>query len=68
MRIAFGAIALATCLLAACSGPQGPRVKQERRAKKETQDRLGRWDQKAIRVHPAQWDRPVPQASQVFGS
>ena len=24
MRIAFGAIALATCLLAACSGPQGP--------------------------------------------
>ena len=24
MRIAFGAIALAACLLAACSGPQGP--------------------------------------------
>jgi hypothetical protein len=24
MRIAFGAIVLATCLLAACSGPQGP--------------------------------------------
>jgi outer membrane biogenesis lipoprotein LolB len=54
MRIAFGALALATFLLAACSGPQGHRVKQERRAKKETQDRLDRWDQKAIRVRRAQ--------------
>ncbi len=39
------------------------RVKQELQAKKESQDLLGRWDQKAIRVRQAQWDRPARKAT-----
>jgi hypothetical protein len=44
------------------------KVKRERQAKKELQGLPGRRGQKAIRVHQAQWDRLVPQASPVSGS
>ena len=68
MRVAVGTVVLTTLLLVACSGPQGPQGQAGAPAKKERQDLLGRWDQKAIRVRQAQWDRPVPQALQVSGS
>ena len=70
MRIAFGAMVLATFLLVACSGPQGPQGQAGAPGEKgDARAWLGRWVQtKAIRVRQAQWDRPVPQASQVSGS
>ena len=56
MRIAIGTMVVATLLLVACSGPQGPQDQRGRLAKKE---------QKATRVHQG---RRVPQAAQAYGS
>jgi len=38
-------------------------VLTDTRTAKESQDLLGRWDQMAIRVRQAQWDRPARKAT-----
>jgi hypothetical protein len=67
MKIAVGVMALASFLLVACSGPQGPQGR-DRPAKKEQKAirvRQGRRDQKATRVRQG---RRVSQAAQAYGS
>jgi hypothetical protein len=60
MRIAFGAIALATCLLAACSGPQGPQGQAGAPGEKGDAGPAGPMGQKGDQGPPGPMGPPGP--------
>ena len=51
------------CCLVPVRAHKAHKVKRERQAKRELRDPPDRWDQKAIRVRPAQWGRSGRKAT-----